>query len=428
MLACAICAADMSAAPQIAIIGGGPAGLMAAEVILSKLPTAQVTIYERKTTVGRKFMMAGHGGLNITHSEAYDQFLQRYDAAASFLRPIIDQFTPQDMQDWCAALGEPTFIGSSGRVFPQSFKASPLLRAWIKRLSGQGARFALHHELQTLHHTSQGWQLSLHNIKSGEQFTTIAQAVVLAMGGASWPHLGADGGWQAMLNDMGVAISPLQPANCGFVVPWSAYYISRYAGQPIKSVRATTGDLSSTSELMITKNGLEGGAIYALSARLRAQLAQQGYAVMQLDLCPNLSLCQLEEKLVARPRGALSFSSWLKKAIPALTPQLISLLREPACINGDTIAQLDVPRLAKALKALDIKLTETAGLARSISTAGGISLSALDNNLMLKKHIGLFAAGEMLDWEAPTGGYLLQACFATGKVAGAGVVHHLATG
>lgn len=413
---------------KIAIIGGGPAGLMAAEQIVSMLPNAQVTIYERKTTVGRKFMMAGHGGLNITHSESYDQFLQRYEEAASFLRPIINQFTPQDMQDWCSALGEPTFIGSSGRVFPKSFKASPLLRAWIKRLGGQGVRFALQHELQALQRTPQGWQLSLHNLKSGEQFTTMAQAVVLAMGGASWPHLGADGGWQAMLSGLHIAISPLHPANCGFVVPWSDYYISRYAGQPIKSVRATAGDLSSTSELMITKSGLEGGAIYALSVRLRAQLAQQGHAVMRLDLCPNLSLSQLEDKLAARPRGALSFSSWLKKAIPALTPQLISLLREPACMNGDNIVQLDAPQLAIALKSLDIKLTGTAGLARSISTAGGISLSALDKNLMLKEHSGLFAAGEMLDWEAPTGGYLLQACFATGKVAGLGVVHHLTAG
>jgi uncharacterized flavoprotein (TIGR03862 family) len=411
--------------PRIAIIGGGPAGLMAAEEIVSALPNAQVTIYERKTTVGRKFMMAGHGGLNITHSEPPEQFLQRYETASSFLRPIIEQFTPQHMQAWCATLGEPTFIGSSGRVFPKSFKASPLLRAWIKRLNGQGVHFVLQHELQTLQQTHEGWQLGLHDVKSASQYTITANAVVLAMGGASWPHLGADGGWQQILAQMDVAVSPLQPANCGFIVPWSDYYISRYAGQPIKSIRVTVGDLSSTSEMMITKNGLEGGGIYALSARLRTQIAQQGQAVLQLDLCPNLSLDQLEQKLLARPRGALSFSSWIKKALPALTPQLISLLREPACLRAQDIAQLDTTQLARTLKALAIKLTATAGLARSISTAGGISLQELNNHLMLKKHHGLFAAGEMLDWEAPTGGYLLQACFATGKQAGAGVVSYL---
>jgi len=383
-----------------AIIGGGPAGLIAAEII-SRAGMA-VTVYDRMTSFGRKFLMAGRGGLNLTHSEPIEAFLDRYGTAKPFLTPLIQAFPPSALRDWAHGLGQPTFVGSSGRVFPESMKASPLLRAWLGRLHQQGVTF------RTGSHW-QGWDRNDRLLINGEPIA--ADATLLALGGASWPRLGSDGGWAAILAEKGIAISPLRPANCGFRVAWSDIFRERFQGQPLKNVALTWNGRRQRGEIMITGYGVEGGAIYGWSSALR----EAGGGVLHVDLCPDLSDGELIRRL-AEPRRRQSQSNFLRRALN-LSPLAIGLLREAAGV--------ELPeRLAPLIRAVPLTLTGPAGIERAISTAGGIALDAVDDTLMLKCRPGLFAAGEMLDWEAPTGGYLLQACFATGFAAGNGLLAH----
>lgn len=383
---------------QAAIIGGGPGGLMAAEV-LAKAGWA-VTVFERKPTLGRKFMMAGRGGLNLTHSEPFEQFITRYGNTAAWLRPSLEAFTPTALRQWCEDLGQETFTGSSGRVFPKALKASPLLRAWIARLTTLGVQFKMQHEWQ-------GWDSSGALLFNGQPFR--ADKTILALGGASWPKLGSDGGWASILKAKGIALAPFQPANCGFVVPWTALFASRYAGQPLKPVTLSHAGKSVPGEIMITAQGIEGGAVYALSAAIRESINQSGSATLHIDLRPGVSLDELAKRL-ADGRGSQSFSTYLKKAA-GLSPLAASLLHEAtppeqrAGLNGATLASL--------IKALPVVTSQPAGIDRAISSAGGIRRETVDDNFMIKALPGVYAVGEMLDWEAPTGGYLLQATFST---------------
>jgi uncharacterized flavoprotein (TIGR03862 family) len=370
---------------SVAIIGGGPAGLFAAEII-SKAGY-RVTVHDRMTTVGRKFLMAGRGGLNLTHSEPLEAFLGRYGAAQSVLSAPIQAFPPSALREWATGLGQSTFIGSSGRVFPEALKASPLLRAWLKRLNEQGVSFRLGSE----------WR--------GENIP--ADATLLALGGGSWPRLGSTGSWTRILADRGVAISPLRPANCGFKVAWSEHFQEKFQGQPLKNVALSFAGRTLRGEAMITAEGIEGGAIYALSSALRDAIDDQGQAVLRIDLCPDRSPADLSRAL-NRPSGALSQSNFLRKALN-LSPLAINLLRE-------TDQEPD------QVKNLPITLTAPQSIERAISSAGGLALAELDENFMIKRLPGIFAAGEMLDWEAPTGGYLLQAVFASGAAAAQGIL------
>jgi uncharacterized flavoprotein (TIGR03862 family) len=401
---------------DVAIIGAGPAGLMAAEVIAQG--GAGVTVYDAMPSVGRKFLMAGRGGLNLTHSEELPTFLARYREAAPFLEAATSAFPPQHLRDWCKGLGQPTFIGSSGRVFPESFKASPLLRAWLRRLDTLGVSFALRHRWT-------GWdeqgQLTFQTPDGARAVS--ADAVVLALGGASWPRLGSDGGWTAILAAKGVAITPLKPANCGFTVAWSEIFRDRFEGQPLKGIAVSVGSHTVRGEAVVTRNGLEGGAIYALSAELREEIARAGSAILHIALRPDLAPADIAARLAA-PRGKQSFSNVLRKALQ-LSPVAIGLLHEAAIGSGRQLASLSPDQLADLVNAVPVKLDGMAPIARAISTAGGIAFSELDPDFMIRRLAGVFAAGEMLDWEAPTGGYLLQASFATGVAAGKGVLKHL---
>ncbi|WP_316182621.1 TIGR03862 family flavoprotein [Bradyrhizobium sp. SZCCHNRI1009] len=406
----------MSSLKHIAVIGAGPAGLMAAEVLAGG--GVAVTVYDAMPSVARKFLMAGRGGLNLTHSEELPLFLSRYRDAASWLAPAIQAFSPQQLRDWCEALGEPTFVGSSGRVFPVAMKASPLLRAWLRRLDAQGVRVALRHRWT-------GWDDRGHltfETPNGPH-TVAADATVLALGGASWPRLGSDGGWVPILAAKGVAIAPLRPANCGFTVGWSDIFRDRFEGQPLKGIALAFGERSVRGEAVVTRDGIEGGAVYALSAELREAVAVHGEAVLHVALRPDLAAADLIKKLSAS-RGKQSFSNVLRKAAQ-LSPVAIGLLQEAAKTHGLSLSSLPPDRLAALINALPIKLTGTAGLARAISSAGGIARDELDADYMLRRLPGVFAAGEMLNWEAPTGGYLLQASFATGAAAGKGVLKWL---
>lgn len=394
----------MTKAKSVAIIGGGPAGLIAAEHLASA--SLAVTVYDRMPSIGRKFLMAGRGGLNLTHSEPLESFIARYGAAADWLAPSIRAFPPEALRAWCEGLGQKTFVGTSGRIFPTEMKASPLLRAWLKRLQDQGVQFALRHDWH-------GWRDGdlIFTTPTGEKRVT-AQACLLALGGASWPRLGADGDWTKILSDAGIALTPLEPANCGFVVPWSEHFSQRFAGLPLKNITLTHAGVSRSGEAVITQQGLEGGVIYALAPALRSSIAATGSATVLLDCLPHTALAQLAQKLVA-PRGSQSLSTYLRKAA-GLSPLQIGLLRET--LNPDALAAPPA-RLAASIKQLPIRITATAGMARAISTAGGVPQTALDAHFMLRALPGVFVAGEMLDWEAPTGGYLLQGCFSTGVAA-----------
>jgi len=373
---------------------------MAAETMAAS--GLSVTVFERMPSLGRKFLMAGRGGLNITHAEPITPFLRRYGEAAGWMAPYIEAFSPEALRAWCDGLGQPTYVGSSGRVFPTAMKASPLLRAWLKRLEGQSVKFVT--RAQWTGWDEQG-QLCF---ADGRNFA--AAATVLALGGASWPRLGADGGWAALLAD--VAITPLRPANCGFVSNWSAHFAQRFAGQPLKRITLSCAGQSVPGELVITAEGVEGGAVYALSALARELIARDGAAELHIDLRPDMSPEALTARLAGGGRESLS--NILRKRA-GLSPVAIGLVQE-AKHTGSALP------LTSLIKALPLRLTATAGLARAISTAGGIAFEELDQNLMLCRHPAVFAAGEMLDWEAPTGGYLLQACLATGRAAGQGVV------
>ncbi|WP_421931181.1 NAD(P)/FAD-dependent oxidoreductase [Phenylobacterium sp.] len=382
----------------IAVIGGGPAGLMAAEVLSGAGRT--VTVYERMPSLGRKFLMAGRGGLNLTHSEDFRAFVGRYGPAAEHLRRRLEAFTPADLTAWAEGLGQPTFVGSSGRVFPRTLKASPLLRAWLARLDRQGVTFRTRMDWR-------GWNAAGELVFAGGE-TARPDVTILALGGASWAKLGSDGAWAQTLAEEGVALAPFEPANGGFTVDWSPMFRERFAGQPLKAIALSHGRRTLRGEAVVAAYGIEGGAVYALSADLRAAIAQAGSATVEIDLRPGLTREQLAARL-DRPRGGQSTATFLRKAAK-LSPLEIGLLREAhgVALPAD---------LAAAIKRVPIRLTGTQGLARAISTAGGVRFDAVDENLMLKARPGVYVAGEMLDWEAPTGGYLLQACFATGAAA-----------
>ena len=391
---------------------------MAAEI--SAAGGARVTVYDRMPSVGRKFLLAGRGGLNLTHSEPLEKFLTRFGDATSHLRPAIEAFPPDALREWSEDLGQPTFIGSSGRVFPKAFKASPLLRAWLRRLESLGLTFALRHRWT-------GWAANgdLKFEPGGGQKPVKADATIIALGGASWPKLGSDGSWVDALASKGISIAPLRPANCGFAVAWSDVFRNRFEGQPLKGIALSFGKHAVRGEAMVTRDGLEGGAVYALSAPLRDAIIASGEVALHVALLPDAKRNELAQRLGA-PRGKQSFTNFLRKAAN-LSPAGIGLLQEAAANAGTKLSAMRPDKLAAFINAVPVRLTGIAPLARAISTAGGISLSEIDKNFMLRKLPGVFVAGEMLDWEAPTGGYLLQASFATGAAAGRGALKYLAS-
>jgi hypothetical protein len=404
-------------APEVAIIGGGPAGLMAAEQLAAA--GIQVDIYEAKPSCGRKFLIAGKGGLNLTHAEPYDAFLGRYRERQPDLQPMLDVFGPQSVQDWAAGLGIETFVGSSRRVFPLEMKASPLLRAWLARLQDLDVRFHLRHRWL-------GWdeQGDLRfDYPDGERRVRPA-VTLLALGGASWPRTGSTADWVPVLKRAGVPVAPLRPANGGFLVVWSDFFRERFAGVPLKTVlltcRGPEGQpFSRRGEFVITETGIQGSLVYAASALLRDQIVQQGQATLNLDLAPDRTLSELVRKL-AQPRGSQSLAKHLRRQT-GLHGVKASLLRE--VLNSAEMQ--DPERVAQTIKALPLTLTGTTPIAGAISTAGGVPFEALSADLMVKDHPNLYIAGEMLDWEAPTGGYLLTACLATGFWAGKAISRSL---
>lgn len=411
-------------APRVAVVGGGPAGLMAAEVLAQQ--GTSVDLFDAMPSVGRKFLLAGRGGLNLTHSEPAEAFLTRY-GDSSALHEAISTFGGEAVRRWAADLGVETFVGTSGRVFPTDMKAAPLLRAWLHRLRAAGVRLHTRHRWQ-------GWDAStgelLFDAPAG-RVAHAAQATVLALGGASWPRLGSDGAWVPLLAARGVAIAPLQPANCGFdVAPtraggagWSDHLRQRYAGQPVKTVAARLHgqppQQSQQGEFVLTETGIEGSLVYAFAARLRDEIARHGRATWVIDLLPQHSPAHVLAE-TRRPRGPRSLSTHLKSrlGIAGLKMALLHELLSPQQLN-------DPEQLAAALKALPLALARPRPVEEAISTAGGVRMDALDGNGMLRDLPGVFVAGEMLDWEAPTGGYLLTACFATGRVAGQGAAQWL---
>ena len=401
---------------QVAIVGAGPAGLMAAEVLAQG--GAGVTVYDAMPSAGRKFLMAGRGGLNLTYSEPLPEFLKRYGKTMPQLTAAIEAFSPDDLRAWSEALGQPTFVGSSGRVFPKVMKASPLLRAWLRRLDGMGVQFKLRHRWI-------GW-----DEKGRLQFQTSngpvavdISATVLALGGASWPRLGSDAAWAEFLAAKGVTIAPLKPANCGFTVAWSDIFRDRFEGQPLKGIALSFGPRTVRGEAMITRTGIEGGAIYALSAELREAVLAAGQATLHIALRPDLETRALVTRLSA-PKAKQSLSNWLRKAAQ-LSPVGIGLLQEAAKASEESLSSLSPENLAERINDVPVELNGIAPIARAISTAGGISFDELDADFMLRRLPGVFASGEMLDWEAPTGGYLLQASFATGAAAASGALKWL---
>lgn len=399
---------------SIAVIGGGPAGLMAAETLAAA--GARVDLYDAMPSVGRKFLLAGRGGLNLTHGEPLPAFLSRYREQASWVESWLADFGPQALRDWAQGLGVDTFVGTSGRVFPAAMKAAPLLRAWLHRLRAQDVRIHARHRWT-------GWDESgqLRFSSPAGETRVRADAVILALGGGSWSRLGSDGAWAPMLAEKGVDVAPLRPANCGFQADWSAHFQERHAGEPLKSVAARVLDTASPDsgenacwrrgEIMLTRDGLEGGLVYALSSDLRQALDRTGEAVLAIDLLPDRDAAWVAGQ-VLYPRGAKSLSSHLRSRLN-LHGAKAGLLRE--CLGRDDYA--DPARLAAAIKRLPVRLTGMRPMDEAISTAGGIRRQAMDERLMLLALPGVFCAGEMLDWDAPTGGYLLTACFAGGRAA-----------
>ena len=419
---------------RIAIIGGGPAGLMAAEALANSLLQGdsafaavnrkKIEIFESMPSVGRKFLMAGKGGMNITHAEPRADFIGRYGDRSTQLAPLIDDFGPEQLREWIHGLGIETFVGTSGRVFPKEMKAAPLLRAWLHRLRGQGVQFHVRHRWL-------GWAADgrLRFASPAGEIEVAAEVVILALGGGSWAKLGSDGAWVPLLLAQGIAVAPLKPANCGFDVAWSPHFRERFAGAPVKAVTAKICDLANSGdshgqpekkgEFNITVTGIEGGLIYALSAPLRDQLTAGGSPILTLDLAPGRSLERLTTDL-SRPRGRDSLANHLRRHA-GIEGVKAGLLRE--CCQPSTLSSAG--SLAAAIKALPLKVTATRPLDEAISTAGGVAFEGLDTNLMVERLPGVFVAGEMLDWEAPTGGYLLTACLASGRAAGLGAVRWL---
>jgi uncharacterized flavoprotein (TIGR03862 family) len=399
---------------NIAVIGGGPAGLMAAEA--ASAAGAQVDLYDTMASVGRKFLLAGKGGLNLTHSESSEKFLSRYGARCLQIAPPLASFGPDALRAWARRLGIQTFVGSSGRVFPTDLKAAPLLRAWLHRLRQAGVQFHMRHRWS-------GWdeQGGLCFATSEGNRSVKADAVVLALGGGSWPKLGSDASWVPLLAGRGLDIVPLKPANCGFDVGWSEHFRTKFAGHPVKSVASVVRNGAGAEswhpgEFVITETGVEGGVIYTLSAFLRDEILAKGMAILRLDLAPDRDVPRLAHDL-SRPRGKRTMATHLQRQAH-IEGVKAGLLRE--VVSKEDFG--DPTRLASAIKSLPLRLVAPRPLEEVISTAGGVPFEALDERLMIRALPGLFCAGEMLDWEAPTGGYLLTACFATGQVAGAGAV------
>lgn len=424
----------MNANKQVAIIGAGPAGLMAAE-LLSAAGLA-VHVYDTMPSVGRKFLLAGLGGLNLTHAEPSEHFVTRYAARSEACAQWLNHFDAQAIRDWAKGLGIDTFVGSSQRVFPTDMKAAPLLRAWLHRLRhpAQGTPVTFHmrhrwnggltHRVAAAAAQTQAFELQLDAPQGA--VTAQADAVVLALGGGSWARLGSDGAWLPWLRQLGVDVAPLRPANCGFDVQggWSDYFLTRFAGQPLKSCTLSFTDAQGHSfqrrgEFVVTATGIEGNLVYAASALLRDAIEQSGHATLHLDLLPNFTPERVLAE-VSHPRGSRSLSSHLKSRLN-LNALHLGLLHERLTKE----AMHDPVQLAHALKHLPLTLGATRPIDEAISTAGGVTLETLDEHLMARTLPGLFAAGEMLDWEAPTGGYLLSACLASGRVAAQGVLQHL---
>ncbi|MDQ9169291.1 TIGR03862 family flavoprotein [Oxalobacteraceae bacterium R-40] len=401
----------------VAIVGGGPAGLMAAESLIQG--GVQVMLFDAMPSVGRKFLLAGKGGMNLTHAEPLEKFLTRYGARNAALKPLLEDFGPDALRAWAHELGIETFVGSSQRVFPTDMKAAPLLRAWITRLRTAGVQFHMRHRWQ-------GWagepaeKTLRFETPDGERLM-YADATILALGGGSWARLGSDGAWIPILRKQGIAVAALRPSNCGFDLPWSEHMRTRFAGHPVKSVIASCAGkdgevVHRQGEFIITSTGVEGSLIYAMSSLLREQIASTGAATLYLDLLPGRSLDRVIDEL-AHPRGARSLSSHLQSKL-GIVGVKAALLREVASqeVLNDPV------RLGSILKALPLKLLAPRPLDEAISSAGGVEFEMLDQHLMLRAMPGVFCAGEMLDWEAPTGGYLLTACFASGHAAGQGAL------
>jgi uncharacterized flavoprotein (TIGR03862 family) len=394
----------------VAVIGAGPAGLMAAEALTAA--GHRVEIFDAMPSVGRKFLLAGKGGLNLTHAEPFERFVLRYGERAEALRPWLQRFGPEALRAWAADLGVSTFVGSTGRVFPAEMKAAPLLRAWLHRLRTQGVK--LHQRQRWSGWTEEG------ALRFGV-LTVRPAATVLALGGASWPRLGSDGAWWPLLAGRGVELAPLKPSNCGFDVAWSQYFKSRFAGEPMKSVAIGFEGWRQPGEFVITAGGVEGSLIYAVSSALRERIERDGHAEFELDLLPARSLEWVAAEL-AHPRGPRSLSTHLKTRLN-LSGVKAGLLWER--VPKDV--QADPQRFAAQIKALPICVLAARPIAEAISSAGGVKLESLDERLMLRELPGVFCAGEMLDWDAPTGGYLLTACFASGLAAGQGAADWLAS-
>jgi len=411
---------------SVVVIGGGPAGLKTAEILIQA--GVQVDLYDAMPTVGRKFLMAGKGGLNLTHAESAEIFSSRYGARRAQIKQWLEDFGPDELRKWALDLGVTTFVGTSGRVFPAEMKAAPLLRAWLHRLRKEGVRFHMRHRWNGCAEVNEPGvkQLALcFNSPEGEH-TVYADTVVLALGGGSWSKLGSDGAWVQLLKHLGISVSPLLPSNCGFDVRWSEHFSSRFAGHPVKSVAVTFADAAGIShyrqgDFVVTAGGVEGGVIYTLSSLLRDEIAEKGSVEIFLDLMPGKALARIISE-IAHPRGSRSMSSHLQSRA-SIKGVKTGLLRE--CVPQDDFEHPE--RLAAAIKALPIKLIAPRPLDEAISTAGGVMFESLNESLMVRNLPGLFCAGEMLDWEAPTGGYLLTACFASGYCAGKGVLEWLAT-
>lgn len=407
-------------APLVAVIGGGPAGLMAAETLSGG--GARVALYDAMPSVGRKFLLAGKGGMNLTHAEPQAAFLERYGARRAQIAPLLEAFGPADLRAWARGLGIETFVGTSGRVFPVDMKAAPLLRAWLQRLRARGVRFHVRH--RWLGWTDAG---ALRFAAPAGEISVRADAVVLALGGGSWARLGSDGAWVPLLAGRGVAVMPLRPSNCGSDVDWTDHFRTRFAGCPVKPVVVSCTDaqgrtLRQQGEFVVTGTGVEGGVIYALSAVLRDRIEDEGSVHIELDLVPGRDAARLAAAL-ARPCGTRSLANHLRRQA-GIAGVKAGLVRER--LPADVLA--DPARLGAALKALPLRLIAPRPLDEAISSAGGVPFEALDPRLMLRTLPGVFCAGEMLDWEAPTGGYLLTACFASGRAAGAGALAWLRTG